>query len=318
VRTGGTGLGLTISRNFARMMQGDLSVQSARGEGQCLHIFVRRQCPRCPSSCPGAPFARSPQTRARSAPAQGAVVDDVPTNRALLDDLLVSGWFRDQDGCKRPRRDCSARQLAARPGTHGFADARHRRPRGDSPPASGRIDCGDDGRHGQRTDRGRNRGPRGRRSTPFVRKPYREAELLETIGELLGVRYSTDATYSVTDASDRRRRSSGNTSRSDGRFAGCSCRSIESGGDSGTRQAPRTTCRRGRHLFSSRRQPRFEFSPSTSATTPWFPRSRRKPCARTRIQNRETDDERSVAQSWQRPRGGRHVGESEAAWQPAR
>jgi CheY-like chemotaxis protein len=35
----------------------------------------------------------------------------------------------------------------------------------------------------------------------FVRKPYREAELLETIGELLGVRYSTDATYSVTDAS---------------------------------------------------------------------------------------------------------------------
>jgi PleD family two-component response regulator len=33
-----------------------------------------------------------------------------------------------------------------------------------------------------------------------VRKPYRETELLETIGELLGVRYSTDGSQAVTDA----------------------------------------------------------------------------------------------------------------------
>jgi CheY-like chemotaxis protein len=34
----------------------------------------------------------------------------------------------------------------------------------------------------------------------FVRKPYREADLLETIGELLGVRYSADASQALTDA----------------------------------------------------------------------------------------------------------------------
>ena len=39
----GTGLGLTISRGFARLMGGDITVESVYGEGSCFHVRIRQK-----------------------------------------------------------------------------------------------------------------------------------------------------------------------------------------------------------------------------------------------------------------------------------
>ena len=49
-RYGGTGLGLTISRQFCRLMGGDLTVESVHGRGSTftVRLPVRASVPRSP------------------------------------------------------------------------------------------------------------------------------------------------------------------------------------------------------------------------------------------------------------------------------
>ncbi len=99
-RHGGTGLGLTISRNLCRAMGGDLTLDSAQGEGSTFCITVPFN--------PVQVVADSSLTRAHIAEELGAklsgcsilIVDDTRTNRFILKKFL-----RDTE-CDLTEADC--------------------------------------------------------------------------------------------------------------------------------------------------------------------------------------------------------------------
>ncbi|MEM1344401.1 MAG: ATP-binding protein [Pseudomonadota bacterium] len=86
-RFGGTGLGLTISRDLAQLMGGDLKVASRVGEGACFTLSIQAMQASRRQSGDGA----SERASEDSTSLQGLrvlVVDDVETNRAVVRLLL--------------------------------------------------------------------------------------------------------------------------------------------------------------------------------------------------------------------------------------
>jgi signal transduction histidine kinase len=58
-RYGGTGLGLVLSRTFCRMMGGDLTVESASGEGSTFTVWLPAEVRLVsPPALPAAPAAK--------------------------------------------------------------------------------------------------------------------------------------------------------------------------------------------------------------------------------------------------------------------
>jgi two-component system, sensor histidine kinase len=84
-RHGGTGLGLEISRNLARLMNGDITVRSAVGKGSCfaLRLPVQALGPADEQNAPRSPLRCMP---ARSL--QVLVAEDHPVNRQYMAALL--------------------------------------------------------------------------------------------------------------------------------------------------------------------------------------------------------------------------------------
>jgi CheY-like chemotaxis protein len=208
-RSGGTGLGLAISWNFARLMHGDLIVESTAGKGS-VFTFSFEAAVAANEAVPDRVARPTPTGLEPNQPAwKVLIVDDVATNRDLLDELLSQLGFltRLASNAKEAiaahdewRPDLVLMDLRM-PGMSGLDAIRLLRQRGSkaaiiSVTASGLADTEKEvGEAG---------------ADAFVRKPYRESELLAAIGEQLGVRYVYESPVSqptVHPARDAARRS---------------------------------------------------------------------------------------------------------------
>jgi len=205
VRAGGTGLGLAISRNFARLMQGDLVVESTPGHGS-VFTFWFEATPEALGRVPGRVVRPKPAGLHPDQPARRVlIVDDVPTNRELFDEQLSRVGFltrlaeNGEDAIAAYdewQPDVVLMDLRM-PGMGGLEAIRRLRHGGSRAAIIAVTASGLPDRESEARDAG---------ADAFLRKPTRENELLAAIGELAGVRYvyepsgARPAAHAVDDA----------------------------------------------------------------------------------------------------------------------
>ncbi len=192
-RAGGTGLGLTISRTFARKMGGDLTVTSSLGKGSTFTFLFEAGAAQ-ESSVVSVPMASSNLRLATEhLGCKILIVDDVATNREVLADLLTRTGFAvrvaadGEEGIQvhdnwNPRMVLMDLRM---PGIDGIEAIRRLRLKGSGSvlvalTASGVPESRDEVLKVGGND--------------LFLKPYRERDLLNAIGKLLAVQYAVSDT----------------------------------------------------------------------------------------------------------------------------
>ena len=93
-RAGGTGLGLAITRQFARLLGGDVSVASEVGRGSCFHVVVAFGPSDAAVHQVATPASRVIGIKPTGAAHRVLVVDDQPENRRLMSQILEAVGYQ--------------------------------------------------------------------------------------------------------------------------------------------------------------------------------------------------------------------------------
>ena len=189
----GTGLGLALSRDLARLMGGDITVESARGKGSRFHVAVD-----LPVAAADTVAEREQRRVASLAPDQPTprilVVDDIAVNRAVLTRLLRTVGFDVREAADgnealeiwkqwHPQLIWMDKWMQGMDGlqvTRTIRAEEQRRGRGEHVPIIALSASALDQERGEILAAG---------CDDFVAKPYREAVIFARMRQYLGVEY---------------------------------------------------------------------------------------------------------------------------------
>ena len=199
--SGGTGLGLAISRAFAQLMGGKITVRSRVGEGSVFGLTI----PVVPVNAPAGEARPGPRRIVGLAPGETRrrilVADDLAENREILLQMLQRVGFEVRtanDGTQtlelfrswHPDLVLMDLRMPGVDGIEAIRAIRKDETAGRIPIVAVTASAFEETRQ-EVTEAG---------GDAFVSKPFRESELLQTIGRCLGIRYLLEGESTATAA----------------------------------------------------------------------------------------------------------------------